>query len=104
MNEYGMGELLINVRYANNAVPVMLARVIIRNSEGDVIGEYFTGEDGKIEAVILPAPEEYTANILADGFIEVEETNIPIETNNRTIHTVRIFPLYNYPVEALFYD
>ncbi|MBE6671369.1 MAG: carboxypeptidase regulatory-like domain-containing protein [Ruminococcaceae bacterium] len=100
MNGRKMGRLLINLRYANNAVPVKSARVVLYNSLGDALGEYLTDVDGKTSEINLPIGD-YAVNILADGFVETEFTDIPIEEEILTLQTLQLFPLYNYSSEVV---
>jgi hypothetical protein len=100
MNADNSGGLLINLRYANNAVPVGNANVVLRDGSGNIIGEYVTGEDGKTEAIYLPIGE-YTVSVFADGFIDMTVTNIPVSEFIMTIQTIQLFPIYNYSAEVI---
>ena len=100
MNGRNMGRLLLNLRYANNAVPVKDAKVVLYNSSGNALGEYLTDVDGKTPEISVPVGE-YAVNILADGFVETDFIGIPIAEGTLTLQTLQLFPLYNYSSEVV---
>lgn len=99
MDTNAIGYLIVNVRYANGASPVVNARIVLKRGN-ETLGEYITGLDGKTETITLQMANNYMINVYADGFIESEYGDIPIMQNITTIQNVGMFPLYNYPVEA----
>lgn len=90
MNGNNIGRLLVNARYANCGAPVSGAKMTLRK-EGEYIGEYFMGKDGKSDGIILQ-PGEYSVSVTAPGFADSGEYVFPVMKNVTTLQNVSMFP------------
>lgn len=99
MNKGALGNLLVNVRYANGASPVENGKVILKKSEV-VLGEYSTDMDGKTPLISLAVGNDYSVSVFAEGFWKKEYLEIPIVRNITTIQNVNMFPYVSEGVET----
>ena len=90
MNNTGGGYLLVNVRYANSAVPIEQAAIEV--SDGNNIRRYETGKDGKSEYIFLNVGNDNSIVVSANNFLEKRIDNIPIKEGFVSIQKVEMFP------------
>ena len=90
MNGNNIGSLLVNARYANGGAPVAGAKMTLRR-DGEYIGEYYLGGDGKSDGIILE-PGEYSVSVTAPGFADSGEYVFPVMKNITTLQNVSMFP------------
>ena len=90
MNNNEGGYLLVNVRYANSAVPIEQATIEI--SDGNNIRRYETGKNGKSEYIFLNVGNDKSIVVSANNFLEKRIDNIPIRNGFVSIQNVEMFP------------
>ena len=84
------GFLLVNVRYANGAVPVVGASVVLEK-EGAEIGEFFTDGGGKTPKISL-VEGEYGLSVLSRGFAAEERESVAVFGGITTLQSFCLFP------------
>ena len=90
MNNNEGGYLLVNVRYANSALPIDQATIEV--TDGINTRRYETGENGKSENIILNVGNNNSVVIRANNFLEKRIDNIPIRKGFVSIQNVEMFP------------
>lgn len=83
-----MGNLLINVSYANFASPVAKVTARVMNQ---MFEEEFFIDDGKSKLTKLPNGI-YSVFLAADGFVEEVISSVKSEENTTTIANAEMFP------------
>ena len=94
MNNSTMGFLMVNVRYANGAVPVSGAVAVLQRNES-FVGEFFTDNSGKTQKIPLEEAEDYRVEIYADGFEKGIIDDIPVLSGITTVQNICLFPQRN---------
>ena len=111
----GQGKLLFQITTAGGAIPLSGAEIILRNfrsatESGDVIAVLYSNEDGKTEAIPLPAPSVqyslepakdgapipyalYNADVNLDGFYNQSYIRIPVFDGITSIQRATLIPL-----------
>ena len=90
MNNNEGGYLLVNIRYANSALPIDQATIEV--TDGINTRRYETGENGKSENIILNVGNNNSVVIRANNFLEKRIDNIPIRKGFVSIQNVEMFP------------
>ena len=82
--------LLVNVRYANSAVPIDQANIEV--TDNGSVSSYKTGKDGKSEYIYLNSGNNNRVVVSANNFLEKIIDNIPIADGFVSIQNVEMFP------------
>ena len=91
MDKNKLGYLLVNVRYARGAVPVMGASAEL-TLDGRVIGQYMTDIDGKTELIRLEPNDGYYIKVTSPMLEAREYGPIPVINGITTLQNVELFP------------
>ncbi len=113
----GKGRLIFQISTARGAIPLEGAKVTVRyydptalQGNGDVISVLYSGQDGKTEALELPAPARsfslepakdgapapyalYNADILLDNFQPQSYISIPVFDGITSIQRANLIPM-----------
>ena len=118
--EYGYLE--VQVFTATGGIPISGAQVVISkiiNGNSNIIKVMYTNSNGKTEILTLPAPPMsnsmtpdsngekfsiYNIKTTKEGFVPVENINVPIFSGQRSIQPVNMLPLdeLKTPIEEIY--
>lgn len=114
----GEGKLIFRVTTASGAIPLTGAQITVRKhlpdtpvtAEGDTLAVLYSGQDGKTDALPLPAPARslsleqapagaplpfalYNAEVILAGYYRQDYTRIPVFDGVTAIQRVDLVPL-----------
>ena len=103
----GKGRLIVQVSTASEALPISDAKVIISDSNGNVISEQLTDNSGRIKSVELCTPiaansqspgnlvtySTYNVRVEKDGYFTEEFLNVAVFDKIESIQPVSLEPL-----------